>query len=222
MSSAVLINSCDKYSLAWSIFSWAFETYWKDCPFKIYFITNFLDAPLGSTIKVGSLNWSEGTKVALEQIKEDYIIWFQEDFWLTNDTQTKDLIRLCSKMKKNNVKHLRLYVSEKSKAVKRQALDDELDILNTNEYFRCAFNVGIWERTALLNLLDEKENIWKAEYGITDRSRDLLFCAVKEMKYIKYDITKNMCTKGQFTNDALDYLRNQPVTLLRWKENVYD
>lgn len=208
---AILVSSCDKYSWAWPIWKQMFQKYWSNCPFSLYFVSNHLTAPLGKTIKVGEVSWSDGMKEALSLIKEDIIIFLLEDYWFTEQVNENGLLDLCSYINLGACDHIRLYVSEGSKKIKRNNFNKSLDILNKEEDYRAALNAGIWKKNIFLELLDSNKDIWTSEHTMTDKSRDKIFCTVKDMKYIIYDINQNMIEKGSLTEAGKQYLKNEGI-----------
>lgn len=216
-NTAILLSTCDKYSWAWPIWTKMFQRYWADNPFPTYFITNNLDAPSGACLrimKVGNLDWSSGMIQTLKKIKEENIIFLLEDYWFTDKVNTQGLQELCHILDTSLVEHIRLYVSKQSKKIERKEfITGPLDILNYKEDYRCSLNAGIWKRQTLLDLLKEGEDIWTAEHGMTNRSRDKLFCTVREMKYIIYNIDNNMIEKGKLTKHGKEYIRQENVNL---------
>jgi len=213
MSIAVLINSCDKYAWVWPAYKEIFERYWPDCPYPIYFITNDLEAPFGKTIHTSYLTWSDCLIEALPQIKEDTIIWTLEDIWFTKKVDTKALEQLCYNITRYPLDHIRLYVSEGSRKIPRKEINYELDRLNWNEDYRCSLNAGIWRKQAFQEVLEPGHNIWDSEHIMTEKSRNMDFATVKEMKYIEYDIDNNMVEQNKLTEHGVRYLYEEKIIL---------
>lgn len=210
-NTAVVISSCDKYSFIWSIYHQIFMKYWSDCPYPIYFITNEKDAALGQTIQVGNTDWATGMTYALKSIKEKTIIFLLEDYWFTESVNTVELDKLCQFMNNTACDHIRLYVSEGSQKILRKSFTPELNLLNQDEDYRCSLNAGIWNKQIMLDLLELENNIWNSEHIMTEKSRSKLFCTVKEMKYIVYEINENMIEQGKITKAGYDYLKKQGI-----------
>ena len=49
----ILDVSCDRYADFWEIFFKLFDRYWLDCPYKVYFGTNFKTCELGAQFRKG-------------------------------------------------------------------------------------------------------------------------------------------------------------------------
>ena len=85
-SVAVLVSSCDSFFDAWRPFSVLFRKFWPDCPFKIFLIVNQLRirSSLLQPIAVGpDRGWSSNLQLALTQITHPYVLYIQEDYFLT-------------------------------------------------------------------------------------------------------------------------------------------
>lgn len=215
---SLVVSSCDRYSHAWPIFKFSMDKYWKDCPFSIYSTSNYYTTGIGTTIRVGEdTSWSDGFITALRQIPSDVIIFMLEDYWLEQKVDNEDLIRLCKYVEDGKCDHIRLYTSEGSRKIKRESLNYELDILNQNEEYRGSLNAGIWNRKVLFSLLKYNSNIWDSEHIISHGSKGLTFCTVKDMKYIVYDVSKNMIEKGKFTEHAYEYMEREGYNIQKHK-----
>src|SRR6478735_3834517 len=100
---ALLVHSCDKYDILYKGFYYYFSQYWDErilC--KCYLSTETIDAniPGFENIKSGKGEWADRFSFLLrEKIKEDYILFFQEDMWLTkkvNGTFFKELFKMAA------------------------------------------------------------------------------------------------------------------------------
>lgn len=212
---SVIISSCDKYSFAWPIIKHAFQKYWPDCTYPIYFITNKKEAPFGKTIKTGlDQGWSNQMIKALTQINTEFLIFLLEDYWFNDQVNIEELNQLYHIMKgRPEISHIRLYVSAESSKIHRKSYCNGLNILNPNEDYRASFNAGIWRKNTLINLLEPNKSIWDSEHSMTDKSRNKLFLTVTEMKYIKYNIDHNMVERGQFTDHARKYMEQESINI---------
>src|SRR2546423_11627672 len=93
-SVAVLVSSCDAFFDAWKPFAAFLGIFWRDCPFPIQLITN--DLGLRST-RIAALTigpdrgWSSNLQRALDRIPQPYVLYFQEDYFLTAPVETEQL-----------------------------------------------------------------------------------------------------------------------------------
>lgn len=217
MNTGIFISSCDKYSWAWKAVENNFKKYWKDCPYDIHFVTNWKTPPIGNQIIVGpDYPWATFTQKALLRFPYKYLIFLLEDYWFTEPVNTQGMIQLTDLIASNSdIKHIRLYVSEGSRKVPRFSFNDQTDVLNMNEPYRCSFNAGIWNKEYLYDLCNRfrNNNIWNCEHLFTKDSTKDLMLTVKEMNYIKYDINKNMIERGILTEHGQQYLDKEGIKL---------
>src|SRR5437588_11165857 len=93
-SVAVVVSSCDASFDAWRPFVFFFRKYWSDCPFPIFLIVNRLRvySKFLQPITVGpDRDWAANMQVALNQIDQPYVLYFQEDYFLTGTVNTERL-----------------------------------------------------------------------------------------------------------------------------------
>ena len=65
---------------------YSLDKYWPDCEWPRYLVTNYADEDLPNTtiIHVGDdhRSWCNLARMGMEAIDADYILFFQEDYWL--------------------------------------------------------------------------------------------------------------------------------------------
>ena len=94
---AILIVSCDKYQDLWNSCIILLRKFWKDCPFKVYLLSNTIKANFDDvmSITVGNdYSWSESLQNALDQIPETYVLLYIEDLYLTGHVQSEKIVQL--------------------------------------------------------------------------------------------------------------------------------
>ncbi len=88
----ILVSSFDGFADCWTPFIHGFKTYWPDCEYDIFLITNNLDSPdenILPSLKIEEdLGRASNIKKALEKINSDYVLYLQEDFWLNHKVNT--------------------------------------------------------------------------------------------------------------------------------------
>jgi hypothetical protein len=95
-SVTVLVSSCDAFFDAWRPFAFFFRKFWPECPFRIRLITNRLEvrSSLIRALPVGKdLGWASNTQLALERIATPYVLYLQEDYFLTAPVDSAQLAR---------------------------------------------------------------------------------------------------------------------------------
>ncbi len=171
--SSILVVSCDKYSDLWQPFFTLFWRYWNDCPFDVYLLSNFLTYPdpRVKTLAMGEdKNWSGSLLEALKQIDTPYLILMLEDFFFRKPVNTDEIFRCIEALKALNGRMLRLIPRPKpDKPVLNCSF---LGYIRATSAFRISTQGSLWEKSALMSLLRDGENIWEFEINGTKRIRN--------------------------------------------------
>lgn len=86
----VLVYAWDPYEPAWPAFCHGFHKYWPDCPYPLVFITNQIDPPCGTAVKVGDVNhFYQKMTLAFERIESPFLLFMHEDYWIRRRVSTK-------------------------------------------------------------------------------------------------------------------------------------
>ena len=78
LSCCVLISSFDGYSDAWDPFIKLFNKYWKDCPFKVFFISNEKSVSGDQIVNIRTgkdLGWASNLKAVLKKMVLYDFLW---------------------------------------------------------------------------------------------------------------------------------------------------
>lgn len=161
---AIVISSCDLYSDCWKPLFHSIKKFWSDCPYPIYLISNHKDSGDGqvTAIKVGEhLGWGSNTKKALAEIKEEYILYLQEDYFLCSKMSTEAVESHVQFCKKNKVDYIRLeapYRDNHPIAGNADYCEDPI----TAKYAFC-LQPSIWKKDCLHQLCIEGWTGWDYE-----------------------------------------------------------
>src|SRR3954451_21242720 len=93
---SIVVSSCDAFFDAWRPFAFFFRKFWPEGPFPVYLITNELDVCSSTirAIRVGrDQGWATNVEIALQQITTHYLLYFQEDYFLTTHIDGPELAR---------------------------------------------------------------------------------------------------------------------------------
>ena len=178
-SVAVLVGSCDSYSDIWRYFFYFVDIHWKDCPYQFYLLTEEYSydwtSPSGSELKVihtkkGS-PWSERILVALNEIKEDYIVFILDDSFIL-DPVRQHIIDMCKcEMDRDKLIgcfHFEEYLSNPYHMNSERYGFRQMD---KRENFLASAYVTLWRKSFLMKILRRKENPWQFELYATERCR---------------------------------------------------
>lgn len=80
------MSSYDGCSDIWDVFFDIWEKFWEDCHYPVYLVTNEKNYSRKNVIvlKTGKeINWFFRTIASLEQMKEKYVLFMLEDYFLS-------------------------------------------------------------------------------------------------------------------------------------------
>lgn len=204
----MVVTSCDKYSRAWSVFLHGLRKYWPEYPYKLYFITNFKDAPEGESIKVGQdIGWSNGMLLALERIQEPILLMMVEDYWICEPVNTFLMDVSVNSVRQGLADQIRLNVS--AEAVKEESM---LEIIPDTAYYIASLQPSLWRCDYFKNFIRPDENVWQFEQNAHNR----IIKGARNFSVKKPLISiwqKNPITKGIWTEDAKSYIEKEGLTV---------
>jgi hypothetical protein len=220
---AVLIMSCDSYDDTWQPFIHFFEKYWADCPYKIYFASNFRSpehSRFTPLLYEKSTTWSDELMTALKKIPETHILYIQDDYFLIKNVENERIAQLFQKMIDYNAAYLRLFPCPPCDELLPNETEIGLILPDTEQ--RTSLQAAFWEKTVLLRLLKSTENPWHFEINAPRRSKEIpqYFLSVPRKNTGKlengdYPLTY-FCTailKGKWMRGAYKLCKNEGIEL---------
>ncbi len=216
-SISMVVSSCDAFFDAWRPFAFFFRKYWPDCPFPVYLITNELQVRSDriQPIAVGpDQGWATNMQLALQQIRTPYVLYFQEDYFLTEPVREAHLARDIA------------FAFEQDAA--SFCLSDlallEPEFARPGEQFRqvpvestgrTRLQAAIWRREALLSAIVPGENAWQMEACGSARTRDLKIFSYTSpevpIRYLMSGIVRGLWTPEALALCRADGVRIQPA-----------
>jgi hypothetical protein len=169
-SLAVAVLSCDAYSDLWTPFFHCFTKQWSDCPFPVYLESNQIDRTFAGvkTIPVGrGGTWSQDLRRFLEQIPETHVLIFLEDVFLTAPVVTHKVSRYFDDATALNASYFRL----RPVPMPDSRVQAGIGRLSPDALWRTAAAFAIWNKSRLLDILDDRENAWEFDTGSFVRTR---------------------------------------------------
>ncbi len=188
----IVVSSCDKYSDLWKPFFELLFMQWKglkESKIPIILLTNTKDFndPRITVIKnPNEINWSHSMKKALKTIKTKYVLYLQEDYFLTY-LDSDQLQKLFQCMKASNIGYMQLYGPTLEKRSPHNC-HKNIFIKNRFEHWRNSLQAAFWERELFIRLIHPNESIWYFETEGTKRTQGCKepFTTVQEIKPIIY------------------------------------
>ncbi len=177
---ALLVHTCDRYELLYKGFSFFFSANWDfntNC--NLYFATEEKQVSIDGfkNIQSGKGEWADRLRYLLqEKIKEKYVIYFQEDMWLTGKTDAAFFNQLFELAEKYNWQQVKLHSADiyKTRSTETFIGDFNVSMLdNDQSEYLMSHQVTLWNREFLINQLHKGEHPWRNERKGTKRLRKL-------------------------------------------------
>jgi len=175
---ALLVHGCDRYEFLFKGFHYFFSKNWDyNVPCTYYFATEEKDIffPEFINIKSGKGEWTNRLAFLFrEKIKEDYILYIQEDMWLNKKVNPDFFKQLFALTFEHDWKQVKLHSSSvyKTSATPYYIEGFNIAVLdNSRSKFLMSHQVTLWEKEFFLDQLAENENVWQNEAHSTERLR---------------------------------------------------
>lgn len=165
---AVLVHSCDRYAFLYEGFQVFFEKNWApniDCNY--YFATEeaVIDTGRFQNIQSGKGEWADRlARLLKEKIKEKYVLYFQEDMWLTHPVNEQFFNRLFTLADQYGWQQVKLHSSN---AYTTQATPLFIEGFNVAQLdtqqstFLMSHQITLWNKEFLLKQLRPREHPWR-------------------------------------------------------------
>ncbi len=198
---SIVVSSCDAFFDAWRPFAFFFRKHWPDCPFPVYLITNGLEVSSAQieSIRTGpDAGWATNMEKALARIDTPYLLYFQEDYFLTRDVDTEQLARDIEMTMTRNLAALSFF--DLSALEPQPPTPDERYIaIPRDSTGRTRLQATLWKHAALRSILVRGETAWDMEARGSDRTRDLpisVYARTEEapIQYLMSGIVRSMWT----------------------------
>lgn len=214
---AIMITSCDAYKECWAPMVYSMDKFWPDCEYPRFIVTNYIeDKEIRNVnfIKVGDdkKSWCTLAKKGLESIDCDYVIFFQDDYWLEKKVNNKAIKEHIRYMDENKIDYLKLNTDinrDTNRIGRTDYCENPLDK-------RYAFNtaIAIWRKKVILQTLIDGWSGWyferniipyMKEHNINFKSQCLLSSIVPYKGIL--DIKGGAIVRGVWTDSAEKFLK---------------
>ncbi len=173
---AILVNSCDRYEEAWNPFFTLFKKYWPECPFPLYLNTETAVCKIdGVTTLVQkddrNIAWSDRLRNAVERIESEFVLLFLDDFFLMERVNHKEVIRTVEIMKQEEDIAV-FYFKHSTGQIPSVCEYGDYLRMDPNKKYILNFQVGLWRKSALLELIQPGLSPWEIEENKTPRIQE--------------------------------------------------
>lgn len=176
---ALIVHSCDRYQFLYKGFESFFVRHWDfEITCNYYFVTEELKVEISgfTNIQSGKGQWTDRLANVLTDLKEDYILYFQEDMWLTKKVNNAFFNQLFKVSATRDWKQVKLHSSEVYKTLPTSLFIEGFNIAkldNAASDFLMSHQVTLWNKHFLLNQLHKNEHPWRNERKGSKRLKKL-------------------------------------------------
>ncbi|MEO6584381.1 MAG: hypothetical protein ABIO05_08655 [Ferruginibacter sp.] len=174
-NTALIVHTCDRYAFLYKGFEIFFNRYWqRDVHCNYYFVTEEkkVDVAGFTNLLSGKGQWSDRlARVLRGQIKEKYILYFQEDMWLEKKTNANFFNKLFEKTAGENWQLVKLHSSPIYITKPTDIFIDGFNVAavdNTSGYLM-SHQITLWNKQFLLQQLWPNEHPWRNERRASKR-----------------------------------------------------
>lgn len=209
---AIFIDSFDGYSDVWPVFFEIFDMFWKNCPYKKYLVTNNKEYKYKDlvSLKTGAEeNWFIRTLKAIECVKEDYIIFMLEDFFISKYYNETIIDEIVDEMQQKNI-----YYYQLSNIVKLK--QNEKFLYHKFEY-PVSLQLTIWKKSEFVRAVQESyacgsQTPWDFEKYFIEKFKNKKECP-KGIAYDTRDIMgyKNGIIQGKWYPKTINFFKNKDL-----------
>lgn len=226
----LLINTCDSYEDILDPFFLLLHRYWKDLPFDIVLSSESLEYK-NKYFKIKNVHpknkkcsWSKRIYEALNEIDTDYVLFFLDDFFLTDKVDTREILRCVEYLKSNpNIVNFTFYpiVIGTNIAMEGYRIRDKI----TKN--KVALIAALWNKQQFLKYLkDIDENIWEFEVNGTIRSNtiykdDVFYCLDSGNMPIPYDFYTLGLTSGKWFKKTVELFKKEKINFNFETRGIY-
>jgi hypothetical protein len=212
-SVAVLVSSCDAFFDVWRPFAAFFRKFWSDCPLDVFLITNQLRvrSERFELIAVGEdREWSSNLLVALLKIPQPYLLYFQEDYFLTAPVVRAQVADDFAYAIDSGADSL-CFRARSRPNPGFEPLNDRFGVVPLDSDGRTRCQVTLWKRCALQSILRSGETAWNFEARGSARTQEMQI-----LSYIRRDNTPipylmSAISRGLWMPDGIALCREHQV-----------
>lgn len=217
----VLVSSFDGFADCWDYFDYSVGKYWPDCPWPIVMLTGTKQkeyrhitlCPLGK-----DRGWADNMIAALQKVETEYVLYLQEDYWLSRPVDTSRLVEWLDVMRQRNWQYLRLNPCPPPDRILPEL--PEVGECSCDNKYRVSLQAAFWNKKFLAGLLYPGEDGWDFEGQSKDRlkaSAGTCFCLSApfdspDFSGIGY-CNGTAVRRGQWTRGAVAYARKEGLEL---------
>ncbi|MGI8889948.1 MAG: hypothetical protein ACR2G0_04090 [Chthoniobacterales bacterium] len=214
-SVAVIVSSCDAFFDAWRPFYCFFEKFWGDCPFEIFLLTNELEvrSPRFLPLAVGEdRGWSSNLLAALSQIEHPYVLYLQEDYFLTAPVDRLRVAQDFSEVIGRGADSL-CFRARSQPDAGTEPLNERFGVVPLASDGRTRCQVTLWKKSALQSILREGETAWNFEARGSERTQAMQIFSYLRRDNMPIPYLMSAISRGLWMPDAVALCHNHQVAI---------
>ncbi len=232
-SVAIVVSSCDAFFDAWKPFADFFGRFWPDCSLDIFLITNRLRVQSRNIrpIAVGEdRGWSSNLLAALEQIPQGYVLYFQEDYFLTRLVRLEQLANDFAQVLESEADSL-CFRARSGFDQGFRPLNDRYGVVPLDSDGRTRCQVTLWKKGALQSILRAGETAWDFEARGSARTQEMQILSYLRRENTPIPYLMSAISRGLWMPDAIALCREHGVEIdpffrpvfpkHNWQKGVY-
>ncbi len=230
---SILVNTCDAFKDCWHPFFKLMSLFWKDCNGQIFLNTEYktyscenLNIKALQVCKLNNVNsnqratWSQCLIWALEEIKDEVVLYLQEDYFMKAHVKN-DLIEEYKELMYSNTDIHCIHLTDQ--AVPTIGPSEKYPCLHKvalKQRYRVSCQAAFWRKDVLLQILRAKESAWEFEEFGSKRSSVYahnFYCVDKEVVVLnKFEIIPYIFTgiiQGMWKEEVEDLFEKHNITI---------
>jgi hypothetical protein len=214
-SVAIVVSSCDAFFDVWRPFAFFFRKHWSDCPFPVFLIVNRLRVRSSfiQPITVGpDRDWAANMQVALNHLKQPYILYFQEDYFLNGPVNRAQLAADFAYAFERDAASFCFYGRSQLES-DFVPLNDRFGIVPRDSDGRTRLQVTLWKKSVLESALRPGETAWNMEARASERTRDLLTLSYMGRDNVPIPYLMSAISRRLWTPEAIALCRKEGVRI---------
>ncbi len=214
-SVALLVSSCDAFFDAWKPFAQFFEKFWSDCPLPCFLLSNELAvrSRRWQSLAVGpDRGWSSNLLVALERIPQRYVLYFQEDYFLTDHVRSEQLAADFAAVCTRDTDSL-CFRARSEPDPGTEPLNDRFGLAPLASDGRSRCQVTLWKKSALQSILRAGETAWDFEARGSARTQEMQILTYLRRENTPVPYLMSAISRGFWMPEAVALCRANSVRI---------
>lgn len=220
---AVVVSSCDAFVDAWKPFASFLERFWADCPLELFLITNQLtvESPKIRALAVGKdEGWSSNLMKALAQIPQPYVLYCQEDYFLTAPVRAEQLAADFEYCFDSGADSL-CFRARTEVDAGTELINDRFGLVPLASDGRTRCQVTLWKKASLQSILRPGEMAWDFEARGSARTQNMTVLSYLSRENPPIQYLMSAISRGLWMPEAISHCQKHNVRIDPFFRPIY-